>query len=162
MTHGFDDRGRQFDGLGNLRDWWTPQDAANYLARARLVEEQFNGFVAVDTLHVNGKLTLGENISDLGGLVIAYEALQKALAGKPRALRDGMTPEQRFFFSYAQEWREKRRPERMRVLVQTDPHSPDKLRVIGPLQNLPEFQKAFGCRPGDPMVRPDSLQARIW
>ena len=122
------------------------------------MEEQFSGFLAVDTLHVNGKLTLGENLADLGGLAIAFEAFQRSLAGKPRPpLVDGLTAEQRFFLAYAQSWREKRRPERIRTQVQTDPHSPEKWRVNGPLQNTAEFWREFGCRPGDAMVRADSL-----
>jgi len=162
MTHGFDDRGRQFDGVGNLRDWWTAEDAQRYRVRASRVVDQFNGYVAVDTLHVNGKLTLGENIADLGGVAVAYQALERALAGKPRSLIDGLTPEQRFFLSYAQVWRAKFRPEAIRLRIATDPHSPARWRVNGPLSNLPEFAKAFGCKAGDPMVRPDSLRARIW
>ncbi len=162
MTHGFDDRGRQFDARGNLRDWWTAQDAKRYQERAAKVVNQFNGFVAVDTLHVNGKLTLGENIADLGGLAIAYGALENSLQNKPRPLIDGLTPEQRFFLSYAAIWRRKYRPEEARTRVTTDSHSPARWRVNGPLSNLPEFARAFGCKAGDPMVRPDSLQARIW
>lgn len=163
MTHGFDDRGRQFDGLGNLRDWWTQADADAYRARAKLVEEQFSSYVAVDSLHVNGKLTLGENIADLGGLAVAYAALQKSMEGKPRPpLIDGLTPEQRFFMSWAQVWRQLMRPEQARTQALTDPHSPGRWRVNGPLSNLPEFAKAFGCKEGDPMVRPAALRARIW
>jgi len=163
MTHGFDDRGRQFDGTGNLRDWWTPADADAYRARAKLVEEQFSGYVAVDSLHVNGKLTLGENIADLGGLAVAYAAFEKSMEGKPRPpLIDGLTPEQRFFMSWAQVWRQIMRSEQARTQAQTDPHSPGRWRVNGPLANLPEFAKAFGCKDGDPMVRPAALRARIW
>ena len=163
MTHGFDDRGRQFDARGNLRDWWTPADAARYKERAQKVIEQFDGYVAVDTLHVNGRLTTGENIADLGGLTVAYAAFQKSLAGRPRpAPVDGFTPEQRFFLGWAQVWRENTRPEAMRTQVQTDPHSPPLWRVNGPLSNLPEFARAFGCKAGDAMVRPDSLRTQIW
>ncbi len=153
MTHGFDDSGRQFDARGNLRDWWTASDEARYKAAAERVVQQFNSYVAVDTLHINGKLTLGENIADLGGLVIAYEAFEKSRAGKPATMVDGLTPEQRFFIAYAQSWRWIWRPERTR---------PPKWRTNGPLENMPEFAKAFGCRAGDPMVRPDSLRAVIW
>jgi putative endopeptidase len=163
MTHGFDDRGRQFDGNGNLTDWWTAGDAARYRERAARVVSQFDGYVAVDTLHVNGRLTLGENIADLGGIAVAYAALQKSLAGKPRPPRiDGFTPEQRFFLGWAQVWRGLTRPEMRRTLALTNPHSPDAWRVNGPLSNLAEFARAFGCRAGDPMVRPDSLRATIW
>jgi putative endopeptidase len=162
MTHGFDDSGRQFDAKGNLRDWWTTADGERYKAAAERVVNQFNRYVAVDTLHINGRLTLGENIADLGGLVIAYEAFEKTLAGKPRKSLDGYTPEQRFFVAYAQSWRWIWRPERTRRLVLTDPHSPPKWRTNGPLENMPEFARAFGCHAGDPMVAADSLRAEIW
>ncbi|HEX6534784.1 MAG TPA: M13 family metallopeptidase [Gemmatimonadaceae bacterium] len=163
MTHGFDDQGRRFDAEGDLRDWWTPADAAEYTRRATLVERQFDGYVGVDTLHVNGKLTLGENIADLGGLTIAYAALERELARKGRpGLIDGFTPEQRFFLAWAQIWRRKVRPEAARQLLIVDPHSPARWRVNGPLSNMPEFQQAWGCKAGEPMVRPDSLRAQIW
>jgi putative endopeptidase len=164
MTHGFDDQGRQFDAEGNLRDWWTAADAAAYKTRTQLVSDQFDAYTVVDSAtHVNGKLTLGENIADLGGLTVAYAAFQKSLAGKPRPANiDGFTPEQRFFLSWAQVWRESMRPEQQRVLVNTNPHAPAQWRVNGPLSNMPEFAKAFGCKPGDPMVRGDSIRAQIW
>jgi putative endopeptidase len=164
MTHGFDDEGRQFDGQGNLRDWWTAEDAKKYDAQAQLVVEQFNGYTVVDSsTHVNGKLTLGENIADLGGLKIAYLAMEKSLAdnGRPAPI-DGFTPEQRFFLGWAQVWRDETRPEMERTLVNTNPHAPAKWRVDGPLSNMPEFKKAWGCKEGDAMVRPDSLKAQIW
>ena len=162
MSHGFDDSGRQFDAQGNLRDWWTPEDAARYTARAKVVEDQYGGYVAVDTIHLNGKLTLGENLADVVGVSVAYEALERALAGKPREAIDGFTPEQRFFLAYAQARMSVLRPEAARVQAATDPHSPGRFRVNGPLSNMPEFARAFGCKEGDPMVRPDSLRARIW
>ncbi|MBX6333279.1 MAG: M13 family metallopeptidase [Gemmatimonadaceae bacterium] len=164
MTHGFDDEGRKFDAQGNLRDWWTEADAKAFEAQAQLVVNQFNGYTVVDsTTHVNGKLTLGENIADLGGLKIAYLAMEKALKehGRP-GLIDGFTPEQRFFLSWAQVWRRAVRPEMLRTQVNTDPHSPAQWRVNGPLSNMPEFKAAWGCKDGDAMVRPDSLRARIW
>jgi putative endopeptidase len=164
MTHGFDDQGRQFDAKGNLRDWWTASDAAKYKTEADKVVEQFNAYTVVDTsTHVNGKLTLGENIADLGGLKIAYLAMEKALAknGRP-GLIDGFTPEQRFFLGYAQVWRTLQRDEGAKTQVASDPHSPAKWRVNGPLSNMPEFHAAFGCKPGDRMVRPEALRARIW
>lgn len=163
MTHGFDDRGRQFDANGNLRDWWTPSDAERYRRRADLVAAQFDGFTVLDTLHVNGRLTLGENIADLGGIAVAYAALERELAGKPRPRPvDGFTAEQRFFLSWAQVWRNLDRDEALRTQVLTDPHSPPSWRVNGPFSNLPEFARAFGCHTGDAMVRPDSVRARIW
>lgn len=164
MTHGFDDEGRQFDPKGNLRDWWTAADAAKYNAQAQLVVDQFNSYTVVDSsTHVNGKLTLGENIADLGGLKIAYLAMEKSLDqnGRPGPI-DGFTPEQRFFLSWAQVWREEMRPEMQRTLVNVNEHAPAKWRVDGPLSNMPEFKAAWGCKDGDPMVRPDSLRAHIW
>ncbi|MFM8559359.1 MAG: M13-type metalloendopeptidase, partial [bacterium] len=162
MSHGFDDRGRQFDHEGNLRDWWQPSDAAAYKVQAQRVVEQFDGYTVLDSLRVNGRLTLGENIADLGGLAVAYAAMQRALAGKPRTLVDGFTPEQRFFLSYARIWRAMDRPEGLRTRVLTDPHSPARWRVNGPLSNLPEFHEAWGCKVGDGMVRPEDQRARIW
>ncbi|MDB4875013.1 MAG: peptidase [Gemmatimonadetes bacterium] len=163
MTHGFDDSGRQFDAQGNLRDWWTPEDAAKYKAAAQLVVDQFNGYTVVDSAsHVNGRLTLGENIADLGGLTVAYYAMEKALGNKPRTKIDGFTPEQRFFLGWAQVWRGLTRPEQALQTLKTDSHSPGKWRVDGPLSNMPEFKKAWGCKEGDAMVRPDPLRARIW
>ncbi len=162
MTHGFDDQGRKSDADGNLKDWWTPADAAQYTQRANLVQAQFEGFVPIDTLHINGKLTLGENLADLGGVSIAYGALQRALKGKERTKIDGFTPDQRFFLSFAQIWRENIRPEALRLQLNTDPHSPGHFRTIGPLSNMPEFAQAFGLKAGDPMVRPADQQAKIW
>ncbi|MEQ1833418.1 MAG: M13 family metallopeptidase, partial [Candidatus Eisenbacteria bacterium] len=162
MSHGFDDQGRQFDAQGNLRDWWQASDAEKYKTQAERVVEQFDAYTVNDTLHVNGKLTLGENIADLGGLAVAYAAMQKALAGKPRQNIDGFTPEQRFFLSYARIWRAMDRPEGLRTRVLTDPHSPAKWRVNGPLSNLKEFHDAWGCKDGDGMVRPADARARIW
>ena len=131
--------------------------------RARRVVAQFNGYIAVDTLHVNGELTLGENIADLGGLAIAFDAFQRSLAGKPRPPAiDGFTPEQRFFIAAGQTWRNLTRPETARLRALTDPHSPPRWRVNGPMSNVPAFAKAFGCMQGDPMVRPDSVRAEIW
>ncbi len=162
MSHGFDDQGRQFDAQGNLRDWWTASDAAEYNRRAKLVEEQFTSYIGIDTLHVNGKLTLGENIGDLGGLKIAYTAYMLSLHGKPAPVIDGFTGPQRFFLSWAQVWRQLQRPEALRRQLLTDPHAPGVWRVNGPLSNMPEFAAAFSCHAGDAMVRPDSLRAQIW
>ncbi|HVE78465.1 MAG TPA: M13 family metallopeptidase [Gemmatimonadaceae bacterium] len=162
ILHGFDDAGRQFDAAGNLRDWWTPQDAAQFKARADAVVAQYDAYRVLDTLSVNGRLTLGENIADIAGLSIAYEALQLALKGKPRETVDGFTPEQRFFLAYAQARRAAFRPQQMRLMVQNDPHAPNMYRVIGPLSNMPEFAEAFGCKAGDRMVRPETERVRIW
>jgi putative endopeptidase len=168
MSHGFDDQGRQYDAQGNLRDWWTPEDATKYKAAAQKLADQFSAYTVIDSsTHVNGRLTLGENIGDLGGLTIAYAALEKALAAKRAKGEsipniDGFTPEQRFFLSWARIWREIQRPEAERLQVATNPHSPGKWRVNGPLSDMPEFRQAWGCKEGDPMVRPDSLRVRIW
>jgi putative endopeptidase len=162
MSHGFDDSGRQYDAQGNLRDWWTAEDAKRYNERAKVVEDQYGAYVAVDTLRVNGKLTLGENLADIVGVSVAYDALQRELAGKPHAPIDGFTPEQRFFLGWAQARLTVLRPETARVQVATDPHSPGRFRVNGPLANMPEFAQAFGCKDGDPMVRPAAQRARIW
>jgi putative endopeptidase len=164
MTHGFDDQGRQYDASGNLRDWWTKDDADKFNAEAQKVVAQFDRYTVVDTAtHVNGKLTLGENIADLGGLKIAYAAMQRALKekGRPGPI-DGFTPEQRFFLGWAQVWRSLDRPEFLRYLVQSDEHSPAQWRVNGPLSNMAEFKAAWGCKDGDKMVRADALKARIW
>ena len=163
MTHGFDDQGRKFDAAGNLRDWWTAEDGANYRARSEKIEAQYSEYTVLDTLHVNGKLTLGENSADIGGLAIAYAALQKELATKPApGLIDGFTPEQRFFLSYARVWRRIDRDESLRQLVLTNPHSPGHWRANGPPSVLEEFAQAFGCKEGDAMVREAAKRARIW
>jgi putative endopeptidase len=160
IMHGFDDQGSQFDAQGNFSDWWTAEDKAEFTRRSQALVEQYGAYVAVDSLRVNGQLTLGENIGDLGGLVVAYAGLQRALGTAPRTAVDGFTPEQRFFLSFAQAWRGIARDEAVRVQVQTDPHSPRRFRAIGPVSNMPEFARAFGCRPGDPMVR--ETPVRIW
>ncbi len=162
MTHGFDDQGRQFDAHGNLSDWWSPASAARFKELAAGIIRQFNAYVAIDDLHVNGELTQGENIADLGGVKIAYAALQKALAGKPRAKIGGFTPEQRFFLSFATVWRENIRDEEQRLLVNTDPHSPPRFRADGPLSNLPEFAQAFAIPEGAFMRRSDADRVVIW
>jgi predicted metalloendopeptidase len=145
ITHGFDDHGRKFDAAGNRNDWWTPEDAERYARRADAVVRQYDRFVGVEGLHLNGKLTLGENIGDLGGLKIAYLALQHALARHPQPVLDGMTPDQRFFVSFARVWRFKETPESERLLITTNPHPPPRFRVAGPLAGMPEFAAAFSC-----------------
>ncbi|MGB6200968.1 MAG: M13 family metallopeptidase [Candidatus Acidiferrales bacterium] len=162
MTHGFDDQGSQFDAQGNLRDWWTPEDHKNFEARANCVARQFDAFVVDGDLHENGKLVEGESIADLGGLTISHIAFETAEAGKSTASIDGMTPDQRFYLSYAHSWAENSRPERERLLTNTDPHPLPRFRVIGPLSNLPEFASAYGCQAGDAMVRPGAERCRIW
>ena len=162
MGHGFDDRGRQFDAKGNLRDWWTAGDVERYKALAQKVQEQFDGYTVIDTVHVNGKLTLGENLADLGGVAVAYAAMQKAYAKQSRAKVNGFTPEQRFFLGWARVWRNLQTESDLRTQVQTDPHSPAQWRINGPLSNLREFHDAWGCKHGDAMVRLEELRVRIW
>lgn len=162
MTHGFDDQGRQYDADGNLNDWWTPQDAKNFLAKAGVVIRQFNNYTVLDSVHVNGELTQGENLADLGGINIAYEAFKKTKQGKGTEKIDGFTPDQRFFLSWAQVWRANTRPEEMASRIVTDPHSPNELRCNGPLSNMPEFYQAFNIKPTDKMYRVDSLRAKVW
>jgi putative endopeptidase len=162
MGHGFDDRGRQFDPRGNLRDWWTPGDVERYKVQADRVRAQFSGYTVIDTVHVNGSLTLGENLADLAGLEVAYAALQKAYAKAPRTKLGGFTPEQRFFLGWARVWRNLQTDEDLRTQVQTDGHSPAKWRINGPMSNMPEFREAWGCKDGDPMARPEDVRAKIW
>jgi putative endopeptidase len=163
MTHGFDDQGRQFDKNGNLKDWWTKEDAAKYTAQADKVVKQFDDYTVIDgKTHVNGKLTLGENIADFGGLTVAYAAMERALGPGPHPKIDGFTPEQRFFLAWAQVWRQTYRDEALRTQVNSNEHAPSMWRVNGPFSNMPEFKAAWGCKEGDPMVRPESLRARIW
>jgi putative endopeptidase len=162
ITHGFDDQGRRFDAEGNLKEWWTPEDDKAFKERAQKVVDQYDGYVAVDTLHVNGRLTLGENIADLGGVTLAYYAYQRYLERHGRQDLDGFTPEQRFFVGFAQAWRRKVRPESERLRTLTDPHSPAFWRVNGPLSSMKEFRTAFGCKDGDPMVRPEDKRPQIW
>jgi putative endopeptidase len=159
MTHGFDDQGRKFDGDGNLRDWWTPQDGAEFEKRAACIANEYSGFTSVDDVKLNGKLTLGENSADNGGLRVAYMALEDTLKGKKEVV-DGLTPEQRFFVGFAQVWCENVRPEEARSRAMTDPHSPGRFRVDGTLQNMPEFQKAYACKAGQPMVSANAC--RVW
>jgi len=162
ITHGFDDQGRKFDSDGNMTNWWTDEDGKNFTKLSDIVVEQFNDYVVMDTVHVNGKLTLGENIADLGGLTISYYALQKALENKKIGLIDGFTQEQRFFISWAQVWRLNSTPEQKLLQINTDPHSPSEWRVNGPLSNMDEFILAFKCNEGDNMVRPKEKRVVIW
>ena len=162
MTHGFDDQGRKFDAQGNLRDWWTPQDEKNFEERAACVEKQFDSFVVQDDIHENGKLELGESIADLGGLNLAYRALQKAEKGKKLTPIGGLTADQRFFLSYAQIWASNDRPEFERLVVNTDPHPLTRFRAVAAPSNMPEFARAFNCKQGNSMVRPAASRCQIW
>jgi putative endopeptidase len=164
LTHGFDDQGRKYDAKGNLRDWWTEQDGKEFEKRVSCVADEYSNFVAVDDLKLNGRLTLGENTADNGGARIALMALEHMIAedktGKEGQKIDGYTPEQRFFLGFGRVWCEKRRPEYLRSQVTTDPHSPGKYRVDGVVQNMPEFQKAWGCKAGQPMVAENACH--VW
>jgi len=161
ITHGFDDHGSKFDGKGNLKDWWSPEDLKNFKARAACVSDQFDAYVVDGDLHENGKLVLGESIADLGGLTIAYAAYEKSLAGKPRPPdKDGFTPEQRFFLGWTQVWGANERIEYARLMANTNPHPLPRFRGNAPLSNMAEFRKAFGCKKGEPMVREQAC--KIW
>ena len=160
ITHGFDDEGRQYDGRGGLSVWWSPAANEEFEKRASCVERQFSAYEVLEGLRVNGKLTLGENIADLGGIKIAYAAY-RSLAAEPEEA-GAMTPEQQFFIGYAQAWCSVQRPETVRLRLATDPHAPPRLRVNGPLTNFPVFAKAFGCAEGTPMARPASLRCEVW
>lgn len=164
ITHGYDDSGRQFDADGNLNDWWTESDAREFQARAQKLVDQYGAYEPLPGRKVNGRLTLGENIADLGGTSIAYEALQRALARDPSKRRDidGFTPEQRFFLSLSQLWRTNFREAELVRRLTVDPHSPGMYRAVGPHVNVPEFYQAFGIREGTPMFRPVEQRARIW
>ena len=162
LTHGFDDQGSQYDPQGNLRDWWTAEDKAKFKQRTDMVDRQYSAMQPLDSVYVNGKLTMGENIADIGGLNIAFTALQKAIANKNVGKIDGFTPEQRFFLAWAQIWRTNATENFLRQQVQTDPHSPASFRINGPLSNMPQFYKAFNCGPGNKMYRPDAERVHIW
>ncbi|MCU1337403.1 MAG: Endothelin-converting enzyme 1 [Bryobacterales bacterium] len=160
LTHGFDDQGRQFDAKGNLRDWWTDEDAKAFEQRTDCVVNQYNGYSPVEGVNLNGKLTLGENTADNGGLRLAYAALMDTLGGKQPPKTDGFSAEQRFFLGWAQVWCQNVTEEALRLRTQTDPHSPGEFRVNGVVSNMPEFQKAFACRASQPMVRGPAC--RVW
>jgi endothelin-converting enzyme/putative endopeptidase len=159
MTHGFDDQGRKFDGDGNLRDWWTAADGAAFETRAACVADEYSSFTAVDDVKLNGRLTLGENTADNGGARVAYMAMENALHGKGATI-DGYTPEQRFFLGFGQVWCENQTPQFARQQALTNPHSPGRFRAIGTVENMPEFQKAFSCKAGQPMVSANAC--RVW
>jgi endothelin-converting enzyme/putative endopeptidase len=163
LTHAFDDEGRQFDAKGNLKDWWTKKDGKAFTDRAQCIVDQYAGYTVVDDIKINSKLTLGEDVADLGGLILGWMAWKTQMASMPQqaqAARDGLTPEQRFFVGYAQWACENDRPENLRVTAATDPHSPGKYRVNGVVVNMPEFEKAFACKPGQAMAA--VKRCRVW
>jgi putative endopeptidase len=160
LTHGFDDEGRQFDAQGNLRDWWTAEDGKQFDERASCISDQYSQYVAVDDIKINGQLTMGENVADLGGLMLAYMAWKSETRDKKLESIDGFTPEQRFFIGYAQSWCDQTRDETKRLYATVDPHSPDQYRANGVVSNTPEFQQAFQCKSGSAMVR--EKRCRVW
>ncbi len=160
LIHGFDDEGRQFDAKGNLHDWWTEEDAREFEKRAACIVEQYAQYTIVDDIRINSRLTLGEDVADLGGEILAWHAWKDATAGKTLAPADGLTPEQRFFVGFAQWTCENDRPENLRVSAMTDPHSPGIHRINGVVSNMPEFAAAFACKPGQPLVRPKPCE--VW
>ncbi len=162
LGHGFDDQGAKFDGDGNLRNWWTDADKAEFEKRGKQLVEQYNQYSPLEGMHVNGELTLGENIGDLGGLTVALKAYKLSLEGKEAAVLDGFTGEQRFFISWSQVWRRKGREEYLRNMLMTDPHSPSEYRVIGIVSNIPEFYTAFDVKEGDKMYIAPEKRVKIW
>ncbi len=160
LTHGFDDEGRKYDAKGNLKDWWTDKDVAEFDKRTQCIVDQYSSYVVVDDIHINGKLTLGEDLADLGGLILARIAWEAQTLGETLEPRDCLTPEQRFFVGYAQWACENARPETLRLNAATDPHSPGKYRVNGLVVNMPEFEQAFSCQKGQPMTRED--RCSVW
>lgn len=162
ITHGFDDQGSQYDDKGNLQNWWTTEDREKFLAKTKLIVEQFNNYVMLDSLHINGDATQGENIADLGGVVMGYEAFKKTDQYRNKVLIAGLTPGQRYFMSYGYAWMVNSTPESIARQIRIDVHSPAQYRVNGPLSNIPEFYQAFNVKPGDFMYRADSLRVVIW
>jgi putative endopeptidase len=162
ITHSLDDQGSQYDKFGNLNNWWSKEDAEKFKAKGQQVVDLYNSFTVLDSIHVNGKLTLGENIADIGAIAIAYDAFKLTEQGKGNTKIQGYTPDQRFFLSFAQSWRKKITDEAMRRQVNTDPHSPGMYRVIGPLMNFTPFYNAFNVKEGNKMYLPEKDRIKIW
>ncbi|MFY9150646.1 MAG: M13 family metallopeptidase [Prolixibacteraceae bacterium] len=162
MTHGFDDQGSKFDADGNLKNWWTDEDSIKFYSKTKMIVEQFNAYIPVDSLHINGENTQGENIADLGGIIMGYQAFQKTKQYQDQEIIAGLTPDQRFFLGFSLAWMVNQRPEAIANQVRSDEHSPAKYRVIGTLSNMPEFYTAFGVKEGDKMWRPAEKIVRIW
>jgi putative endopeptidase len=162
VTHGFDDQGCKYNAQGNLQNWWTSMDSSKFFAKTKMIVRQFDKYIAVDSLHVNGELTQGENIADLGGVVMGYEAFKKTDQFKNNMVIAGLSPRQRYFLGYAFAWMVNQRPESMANQVKSDEHSPAKFRVSGPLSDVPEFYETFGLKKGDALWLPDSLRVKIW
>jgi endothelin-converting enzyme/putative endopeptidase len=162
ISHGFDDQGAKFDAQGRLKNWWTDEDLKRFEERGQCVADQFEGYSIEPGIHHNGKLVLGDSIGDLAGAKIAYMALQMAMKQRPIPVIDGFTPEQQFFIAWGQFRGDAIRPETQRLMVQSDPHPTGQYRVSGPLSNMPEFQRAFGCKEGAAMVRPAAKRCEVW
>ena len=162
ITHGFDDQGSKYDEKGNLHNWWTKEDSIRFFTRTKIIVNQFDKYIAVDSLHINGELTQGENIADLAGVMMGYEAFRKTNQYMNKEIIAGLNPSQRFFLGYALAWMINDRPEAIANQVRSNEHSPARFRVLGPLSNMPEFYTSFGIKKGDAMWRPDSLRVRIW
>jgi putative endopeptidase len=162
ITHGFDDQGSHYDADGNMKNWWTSEDRARFTAKTDKLVKEYNACVAVDDLHVNGRLTLGENLADLGGVTIAYAAYQRSLEGRPAPVIDGFTGPQRFFIGFAQVWRGSIRDADQRLRLRTDPHSPMQFRGTIPLSNIEAFYKAFDVKPGESLYRPPQDRVEVW
>ncbi|MBI2418969.1 MAG: M13 family peptidase, partial [Ignavibacteriales bacterium] len=162
LTHGFDDQGRQYDEKGNLHDWWTLRDEESFNTKAQLMVEQFDDYIVLDSMHVNGKATLGENIADLGGLVIGYDAFKKTKQYQENTVIGGLTPGQRFWLGYAYAWLGHKRPEALANQIMTDVHAPEFLRVNGPLSDIDEFYDAFNITKKEQMYRAPEKRVKIW
>jgi putative endopeptidase len=162
LTHGFDDQGSKYDDKGNLNNWWAPEDSVKFYTKTGMVVKQFNEYIAVDTLHINGELTQGENIADIGGIMIGYDAFRKTEQYRSHVSIAGLTPDQRYFLGWALGWMVNTRPEAVANQVKSNEHSPEKFRVIGPITNMPEFYQTFGIKEGDAMYRPDNVRVKIW
>jgi putative endopeptidase len=162
ITHGFDDQGCKFDASGNLRNWWTSQDSIKFNQKTKMIVQQFSEYVVVDKLHINGELTQGENIADLGGVVMGYEAFKKTKQFKENQIIAGLTPNQRYFLGYALAWMVNIRPEALANQVKSDEHSPAKYRINGPLSDIPEFFTTFNVKTGNKMYRPENKLVKIW
>jgi len=162
ITHGFDDQGRKYDADGNIKEWWTKEDGEKFQERADKLTAQYDGYNAIENFNVDGKLTIGENIADLGGLTVSYNAFKKTEQYKKGEMIDGFTPSQRFFLSWAQVWKNNIRDENLKLRLKTDVHSPGKYRVLGPLANMPEFFEAFSVKEGDAMRNNGDKLVKIW
>jgi putative endopeptidase len=162
ITHGFDDQGSKYDAQGNLNNWWTPEDSTKFYTKTKMIVDQYNNYIAVDSLHINGELTQGENIADLGGIMMGFDAFKKTDQYKTNEMIAGLSPAKRFFLGYALAWMVNERPEAVANQVRSNEHSPVKFRVIGPLSDMPDFYATFGIQQGDPMWRSDDVRVKIW